>query len=68
MKRTFQCSICRKPTRYEGSVPDLYPFCSQRCKLIDLGRWFNEQYSIDRDHAPEDTADQMFPPQSPAED
>lgn len=22
------------------------PFCSERCKLIDLGRWFNEEYVV----------------------
>jgi endogenous inhibitor of DNA gyrase (YacG/DUF329 family) len=31
--------------------PDLtswphFPFCSQRCKLVDLGRWFNESYHV----------------------
>ena len=24
------------------------PFCSQRCKDIDLGRWLNEEYAISR--------------------
>jgi len=23
-----------------------FPFCSQRCKTIDLGRWLNETYRI----------------------
>ena len=22
------------------------PFCSERCRLIDLGRWLNEQYGL----------------------
>jgi endogenous inhibitor of DNA gyrase (YacG/DUF329 family) len=22
------------------------PFCSERCKLVDLGRWLNEEYRI----------------------
>jgi len=22
------------------------PFCSDRCKMIDLGRWFNEEYRV----------------------
>lgn len=22
------------------------PFCSRRCRLIDLGRWFNEEYAV----------------------
>ena len=23
-----------------------YPFCSDRCRLIDLGRWLGEDYRI----------------------
>jgi endogenous inhibitor of DNA gyrase (YacG/DUF329 family) len=54
MKRTFRCSICAKRVRYDGRLPALYPFCSERCKMVDLGRWFNEQYSINRDVGPEE--------------
>jgi endogenous inhibitor of DNA gyrase (YacG/DUF329 family) len=24
----------------------VYPFCSERCKVIDLGRWLDERYQI----------------------
>jgi len=24
------------------------PFCSQRCRLIDLGQWFNEEHRLSR--------------------
>jgi endogenous inhibitor of DNA gyrase (YacG/DUF329 family) len=24
----------------------LYPFCSERCHLVDLGRWLNEEYRV----------------------
>ncbi|HMA94580.1 MAG TPA: DNA gyrase inhibitor YacG [Polyangiaceae bacterium] len=33
----------------ELEVPDNHPvrpFCSTRCKLLDLGRWFNEEHRI----------------------
>lgn len=32
----------------EGSFSDqpYYPFCCKKCKLIDLGRWFDEDYGI----------------------
>jgi endogenous inhibitor of DNA gyrase (YacG/DUF329 family) len=39
----MRCPICRKP------VPsgDAYvPFCSERCKIIDLGNWASEKYVI----------------------
>lgn len=32
------------------------PFCSERCKLIDLGRWFNEDNKISRELRPGDFA------------
>ncbi|MFO7563098.1 MAG: DNA gyrase inhibitor YacG [Enhygromyxa sp.] len=30
------------------------PFCSPRCKLIDLGRWLDEEYRISRPLGPDD--------------
>lgn len=32
------------------------PFCSERCKLIDLGNWLEERYVISTPAAPEQTA------------
>ena len=34
------------PTCGSFSVKSSYPFCSQRCSSIDLGRWFDGKYSI----------------------
>ena len=34
------CPICGKPT-----VPETKPFCSKRCKDVDLHRWFSGTYS-----------------------
>ena len=42
MKRA--CPICRKPVDSETS-PD-FPFCSERCRLLDLGNWSSEKYVI----------------------
>ena len=36
-----KCPTCRS-----FSVKSSYPFCSQRCSSIDLGRWFDGKYSI----------------------
>jgi uncharacterized protein len=30
------------------------PFCSDRCRLIDLGAWLTEQHKIPDDGSPED--------------
>jgi endogenous inhibitor of DNA gyrase (YacG/DUF329 family) len=54
--KTYACIICGRESAHEGCPPTLYPFCSERCKMVDLGRWFRGQYSIDRDLTPEDQA------------
>src|SRR5262249_51215627 len=43
---TVHCPICERPMDGGGPAewPE-YPFCSPRCKLIDLGRWLGEAYS-----------------------
>jgi endogenous inhibitor of DNA gyrase (YacG/DUF329 family) len=40
----FRCPICKKPTDSEAN-PE-FPFCSERCKLFDLGNWSSEKYVI----------------------
>jgi endogenous inhibitor of DNA gyrase (YacG/DUF329 family) len=38
------CSICGSPFLIsESNAP---PFCSERCKLIDLGRWLDEEITM----------------------
>ena len=39
--KTPKCPICGKPTE-----PRLRPFCSQRCKDVDLNRWMSGVYSV----------------------
>ncbi len=44
----IRCPICRKEL---PDAPDDHPhrpFCSQRCKTIDLGNWLSESYRISR--------------------
>lgn len=43
--RTDVCPICRKPVDEEE---DTYPFCTDRCRLVDLGKWFSGGYAISR--------------------
>jgi endogenous inhibitor of DNA gyrase (YacG/DUF329 family) len=40
----FRCPICKKPTDSDAN-PE-FPFCSERCKLYDLGNWSSEKYVI----------------------
>jgi endogenous inhibitor of DNA gyrase (YacG/DUF329 family) len=48
--RQIKCPTCNKTATWS---PDnrWRPFCSERCKLIDLGDWFDEQHRIpDKPH------------------
>ncbi|MFN4243450.1 MAG: DNA gyrase inhibitor YacG [Tepidisphaerales bacterium] len=42
----MRCPICKKPSAPPPPPPSPYPFCSERCKLIDLGRWLDGAYRI----------------------
>jgi len=42
--RRYCCAICQREVEYDAPLPALYPFCSPRCKMVDLGRWFREEY------------------------
>ena len=45
MSTTVQCPTCDRVVQWNASSP-WRPFCSERCKLIDLGAWASEQRSI----------------------
>src|SRR5688500_6725185 len=45
------CSVCRQPFDSEKSAA--MPFCSQRCRMIALGRWLEEGYSMPVERARE---------------
>jgi endogenous inhibitor of DNA gyrase (YacG/DUF329 family) len=47
MTPTTLCPTCRKNVPASmAERPRCYPFCSDRCQMVDLGRWFNEEYRI----------------------
>ncbi len=56
----YRCVICEREVPYEGGLPPLYPFCGARCKMVDLGKWLREDYTVDRDLTAEDV-DQLPP-------
>lgn len=41
--KKWECPICKRPVEESESH---FPFCSERCKLIDLGNWASEKYVI----------------------
>jgi hypothetical protein len=38
------CPVCRRKTTWEENP--WKPFCSERCKLVDFGKWVTEEYKI----------------------
>lgn len=43
------CPVCKKSTTWEENP--WRPFCSEKCKLIDLGKWVFEEYRIEGEEA-----------------
>ena len=44
MATTIKCPVCETPFTVETT--DAMPFCSRRCRQIDLGRWLGERYVV----------------------
>ena len=55
----MRCPICKKPVEEPQRAsdapadsspqkprPSTFPFCSERCKLVDLGRWLDGKYQV----------------------
>ncbi|MGB7438767.1 MAG: DNA gyrase inhibitor YacG [Candidatus Acidiferrum sp.] len=40
----YNCPICKKPT--DSDKDSEFPFCSERCRLMDLGAWAAEKYVV----------------------
>lgn len=40
----MKCPTCDKPIEWQDNP--YRPFCSERCRLIDLGAWVNEEYTV----------------------
>ena len=47
------CPICRKPSAERGANSPR-PFCSERCRLVDLGKWLGEEYRVPDTETPVD--------------
>lgn len=51
--RTVVCPSCGGPSVYAPANP-FRPFCSERCKNLDLGAWASEQFRVAADAPPDD--------------
>jgi endogenous inhibitor of DNA gyrase (YacG/DUF329 family) len=55
----LRCPICKKATKAADAD---FPFCSERCRLIDLGKWASGGYVIS---SPVDDAEESMPDSLP---
>ncbi|WAU73211.1 DNA gyrase inhibitor YacG [Acinetobacter sp. TR11] len=51
MPRTFPCPRCGEASTWEAN--EFRPFCSERCKLIDLGAWASDEYKLPTQDTPQ---------------
>jgi len=42
-KLKLKCPICKKPVT---KAAEDFPFCSERCRVIDLGKWASGKYVV----------------------
>ncbi|HKE44367.1 MAG TPA: DNA gyrase inhibitor YacG [Steroidobacteraceae bacterium] len=52
---TVKCPTCGRPLEWTGESP-FRPFCSDRCRLIDLGAWLSEERGIAGEAVPTEPA------------
>jgi endogenous inhibitor of DNA gyrase (YacG/DUF329 family) len=62
-KPSLACPICKKPVQASGED---FPFCGERCRLIDLGKWASGGYVISS--PVKDISDETLKPDRPDED
>ncbi len=56
-----KCPICSKDVK-PRSENAAFPFCTPRCKTIDLGKWMSEEYRVPvEDALPEDVEEAISP-------
>lgn len=46
MEKVLRVKCCGCKTEFNYYSSKFRPFCSEKCKIIDLGAWFEEDYSI----------------------
>ena len=48
-EKVLNCPICKEPAILVKDKNPYLPFCSERCRTIDLGAWLDEKYVIESD-------------------
>ena len=55
MPTTVRCPTCRQLVPWEGNPHR--PFCSERCRVVDLGAWAAERYRVPGEAVSDPTAE-----------
>ena len=55
----IRCPICDR--QFDPAASKAMPFCSERCRQIDLGRWLREVYSVPVERNPDEQAEETPP-------
>lgn len=58
-----RCPICKTPI--DSAVHAEFPFCSERCRLLDLGNWASEKYVVSEPVFDEEDAEDLKEPPKP---
>ncbi|MCC5810223.1 MAG: DNA gyrase inhibitor YacG [Ectothiorhodospiraceae bacterium] len=58
MTQIIHCPTCRAPVEWSERAR-WRPFCSERCKLIDLGAWLKEENTIPGIELPEELLEEF---------
>ena len=48
----MKCPTCGKEATWQDNP--FRPFCSERCKLVDLGKWVNDEYRVPGSELPKE--------------
>ena len=50
--RFMKCPTCGKPVNWKDNP--VRPFCSERCQLVDLGKWVEGEYRVPGEPVPQE--------------
>lgn len=67
MPPVVDCPVCGRKAEYTPANR-WRPFCSQRCKLVDLGQWASDGYAIPGEPVDPQQPDAAPPPAAPRRD
>jgi endogenous inhibitor of DNA gyrase (YacG/DUF329 family) len=60
---SIRCPICER--QFDPAQSSAMPFCSERCRQIDLGRWLREVYSVPVERDPDEEGPEGESPAEP---